>query len=158
LAPYSAPPGPLRTSDARHIGQRHIDIFPKHAAGQRGIDAASINLHQQLVGGCRRVEAARADGVGKAVDARHFQVGRQPKRLGQVDGAGAANVLVGNHVGGRGRLGQKLGPARDAGDLDFGKLFDGKGAQIGVGGHLLGMNGQHRTGQQDTSQNTQWNA
>ena len=147
------PARPADHFDARHIGQRHIDILPEHAGGKRRIHAASVHQNQKLVGGFRRVKAARADRVGKAVDARDFQIGRQPQGFGQVDRAGAANVLARNHVNGRRGLGQQLGSARHGCDLDLGKLLDGQGGQVGgAGRHLLGAN---RRDQQKTSQHTQ---
>ena len=83
--------------NAVDVLQHRVLHVPENAGEQRSVNRPPVDHHEQLVGE-RVVEAARADGPGVLIDARHFHARRAAQRFGNARGARAANVFAGDDV------------------------------------------------------------
>ena len=80
LAPQTLPPGPRVTSMRSMSGIDDVLRFPEHAGEDGGVDGASVDQDEHLVGGADG-EAARGDAVLRAGDLRDVQVPGEAQRL-----------------------------------------------------------------------------
>src|SRR6267142_1707121 len=108
----------LDAVDVLHEGILHI---PEDAGVEGGVDAAAIHEDQEFVGGAA-VEATGGDGPGAVVDLGDFEAGGHTQSLGDAGCAGAANVILGDHRDGGGRLADGALAAGNGGDFDVHEL------------------------------------
>ena len=129
------------------LGRDRLHV-PVDAGEQRRVDAAPVDQHQQLVGErLRRVvaaEAARRDHIVAGAGLVDLQIGREAQNFRDAGGAGADDVIVGDHVDRRRRVAQRLGGLRGRGHVDVGQLVDRHVLQIfdRLGRGLRGQSGQ----------------
>ena len=82
--------------------------LPKDARVQGRIDAAAVDLDEQLVRGVVSVEATGRDRIFTGVDALHLQVGRLTQHFRDRGGSSARYVLVRDDVDRSRRAAQRL--------------------------------------------------
>ncbi len=121
-APHGRP-GAADHLDALDVLEQRVRRVPKHAGEERCVDSATVDQDEELVTD-RVIESACADCVLARVDARHFQVRREPQSLGQAGHARSPNVISGDDEQGRRRIRQALGAAGNRRDFQVGEFFE----------------------------------
>ena len=99
-----------RTSDDLEpldIFHQHALRFPENAGEQGGVDAATVDEHEQLVGE-QACKTSRRDDPLVRIDLSHLKTGSQSKGVRQRVHADATQLVTGEYRQGGGRLGDSL--------------------------------------------------
>src|SRR3989449_8785023 len=92
VGPPQRGPGPADDLDPVDVREGHLLHIPEHTREQRGVRRASIDEHEELVGG-GAIKAARTDGPLARIDLRDLQVGGEAQDLWETRRAGATHVV-----------------------------------------------------------------
>ena len=98
IGPVERPARPADHLDLLDVLEQRLVKLPEHAVGERRVDRAAVDQHQQLVAGLDAVEAAGADRILARGHLLDVEVGGEPKRLGQRGDARILDVLPGDDV------------------------------------------------------------
>ena len=101
--------GPADDLDALDIGERIILYVPEDSAVERRVHGPPVDQHQELVREIR-IEAAGADCPVVGVDLGDLEIIGEPQCLRQARSPGTADVFIADHLDGRRRLNELLGP------------------------------------------------
>jgi hypothetical protein len=129
FAPHSAAPGSSNHLDPVDILEQRILHIPVDAGKEGRVDTPPVDQHEQFVGE-KIIEAAAADRPVMGIHTGDIQTRSEPQRFGNAAHSGSAELLVGNHVDGCGRIGEALASFRDGGHGDVQELFDAHFSQL----------------------------